>query len=89
MTFVTRMSTKDTQKLKGKQEDIDINRAAKLVGVILGDALSRVDLGPSQAQGQERQTDTLGLRPLGGDKALIAVAHRADHRLKLRAAASI
>lgn len=38
VTFVTRMSTKDTQKLKGKQEDIDINRAAKLVGVILGEA---------------------------------------------------
>jgi hypothetical protein len=38
VTFVTRMSTKDTQRLKGKQEGIDINRAAKLDGIILGDA---------------------------------------------------
>jgi hypothetical protein len=38
VTFVTRMSAKDTQGLKGKQEGIDINRAAKLDGIILGDA---------------------------------------------------
>ena len=37
VTFVTKMSTKDTQRLKGKQESVDINRAAKLDGIILGD----------------------------------------------------
>lgn len=37
VTFVTRMSTRNTQRLKGKQESVDINRAAKLDGVILGD----------------------------------------------------
>ncbi|MBQ0821507.1 hypothetical protein KBI52_15000 [Microvirga sp. HBU67558] len=38
VTFVTRMSTRDTQRLKGKQDSVDINRAAKLDGIILGDA---------------------------------------------------
>ncbi|EIM26918.1 hypothetical protein [Microvirga lotononidis] len=38
VTFVSRMSTPDTQRLKDKQESIDINRAAKLVGIILGEA---------------------------------------------------
>jgi hypothetical protein len=38
VTFITRMSTRDAQKLKGKQEGIDINRVAKLDGIILGDA---------------------------------------------------
>jgi hypothetical protein len=38
VTFVTRMSRKDTHRLKGNQDGIDINRAAKLDGVILGDA---------------------------------------------------
>jgi hypothetical protein len=38
VTFVTRMSPKDTQRLKGKRDGIDINRAAKLDGVILGEA---------------------------------------------------
>ncbi|WP_162820819.1 hypothetical protein [Microvirga calopogonii] len=38
VTFVTRMSTRDTQRLKGKPESVDINRAAKLDGIILGDA---------------------------------------------------
>jgi hypothetical protein len=38
VTFVTRMSTRDTQRLKGKQESIDINQSAKLHGIILGDA---------------------------------------------------
>ncbi|MBQ0820454.1 hypothetical protein KBI52_09585 [Microvirga sp. HBU67558] len=38
VTFVTRMSTRDTRRLKGNQESVDINRAAKLDGIILGDA---------------------------------------------------
>jgi hypothetical protein len=38
VTFVTRMSTRDTQRLKGKRESVDINRAAKLDGIILGEA---------------------------------------------------
>ena len=38
VTFVTRMSTRDTQRLKGKQESVDINRAATLDGIILGEA---------------------------------------------------
>ena len=38
VTFVTRMSTRDTQRLKDKQESVDINRAAKLDGIILGEA---------------------------------------------------
>lgn len=38
VTFVTKISTKDTQRLKGKQQNVDINRAAKLDGIILGDA---------------------------------------------------
>ncbi|WP_114948689.1 hypothetical protein [Microvirga calopogonii] len=38
VTFVTKISTKDTQGLKGKQQNVDINRAAKLDGIILGDA---------------------------------------------------
>lgn len=37
VTFVTKMSTKDTQRLKDKRESVDINRAAKLDGIILGD----------------------------------------------------
>jgi hypothetical protein len=36
VTFVTKASTKDTVRLKGKQERVDINRAAKLDGIILG-----------------------------------------------------
>ena len=36
VTFVTKASTKDTLRLKGKQERVDINRAAKLDGIILG-----------------------------------------------------
>jgi hypothetical protein len=38
VTFVTRISTRDTQRLKSKQESVDINRTAKLNGIILGDA---------------------------------------------------
>jgi hypothetical protein len=38
VTFVPRVSTRDTQRLKSKQESVDINRAAKLDGIILGDA---------------------------------------------------
>jgi hypothetical protein len=38
VTFVTKMSMRDTQRLKSKQQSVDINRAAKLDGIILGDA---------------------------------------------------
>lgn len=38
VTFVTRMSTRDTQRLKSKQESVDIDRTAKLDGIILADA---------------------------------------------------
>jgi hypothetical protein len=38
VTFVTKMSMRDTQRLKGERESVDLNRAAKLDGIILGDA---------------------------------------------------
>ena len=74
VTFITRMSTRDTQRLKGKQESVDINRAARLDGIILGGgSLPRVNLGSSQAQGQRLQAHSLGLRSQGGPEALITL----------------
>jgi hypothetical protein len=38
VTFVTKMSKVDSQRLKNKQEGVDINRSARLDSIILGDA---------------------------------------------------
>jgi hypothetical protein len=38
VTFVTKMSKRDAERLKSKQEVVDINRSAKLDGIILGDS---------------------------------------------------
>jgi hypothetical protein len=59
VTFVTRMSTKDTQKLKAFQDGIDINRAAKLDGVILADARY---LGSIWGQAKLRGTNVKPIR---------------------------
>ncbi|QRM33647.1 hypothetical protein [Microvirga sp. VF16] len=38
VTFVTRMSAKDSQRLLNKQPGLDINKSARLESIILGDA---------------------------------------------------
>jgi len=38
VTFVTKMSKTDAQRLKSKQDGVDINRSARLDSIILGDA---------------------------------------------------
>jgi len=46
VTFVTKMSKTDAQRLKSKQDSVDINRSARLDSIILGDAGYLV--GPEQ-----------------------------------------
>ena len=53
VTFVTRLSMKDHERLRNGKANVDINRAARLDAIILADArISRHDLGRREAEGQ-------------------------------------
>ena len=67
VTFVTKMSKTDAQRLKSKQDGVDINRSARLDSIILGDAgYLKIDLGSGQAEGKEVQTNQVGVDPAVG-----------------------